>query len=265
MAVDVDGERFAWREAGTGELVVLLHGLGGSRISWEPQLHELGNGHRVAAWDLPGYGASAPLAGDVTFAALAQAGADWIDALGASSVHVVGSSMGAMIAQYLAAWHPQRVRSLTLLSASPAFGLDGTTAEQWRAARLAPLLAGQQPADFAEHVLRSIAGPSIAHDALEHQCRAMARISGAALRRSVDCLVTHDARQLLASITARTLVMVGELDKETPPSYATVLADAIPHAWLQVVPGAGHLLSAEAPDVVNAAITRHLQHVEAAA
>ncbi len=60
---DQDAHPVAWREAGPpdGELVVLLHGLGGSRIVWEPQLAALsGAGYLAAAWDMPGYGASAP-------------------------------------------------------------------------------------------------------------------------------------------------------------------------------------------------------------
>ena len=263
MATDVDGERFAWREAGQGDVLLLLHGLGGSRISWEPQLAALSSHHRVAAWDLPGYGASAPLLDDpVTFAALAQAAADWIAVLDGGRAHVVGISMGAMIAQYLAAWHPPCVRSLTLLSTSPAFGLDGTRPDEWVAERLAPLESGQQPAEFADRVLRAIAGPHIDEAAFDGQRRAMARISGPALQRSIECLVTHDARALLPTIEAPTLVMVGELDEETPPSYAQLLSEQMPHAWLQTVPHAGHLLNAEAPDVVNAAITRHVKHVE---
>ncbi len=262
MAIDVDGERFAWREAGDGDLVVLLHGLGGSRISWEPQLQSLTANHRIAAWDLPGYGNSAPLPDSVTFPALAHAATDWIAALHDGPAHVIGISMGAMIAQYLAAWHPEYVRSLTLLSASPAFGLDGTSPQKWQAARLAPLAAGQQPAEFADRVLRAIAGPHINEAALESQCQAMARISGPALQSSIECLITHDARPLLAGIIAPTLVMVGELDTETPPAYAHVLSEGIPHAWLQVVAGVGHLLNVEAADEVNAAIARHLKHVE---
>jgi 3-oxoadipate enol-lactonase len=154
------------------------------------------------------------------------------------------------------------VRSLTLLSTSPAFGLDGTSPQKWQAARLAPLAAGQQPADFADRVLRALAGPHIDESALDGQRRAMARITAPALQRSIECLITHDSRPLLASITAPTLVMVGELDEETPPAYAQVLADGIPNAWLQVVPRAGHLLNVEAADVVNAAILRHLRHLE---
>ncbi len=76
---DVQHDRFAWREAGTGDLVVLFHGLGGSRISWDAQLAGLSDRHRVVAWDLPGYGAAAPLPDEpLTFRALADAAADLI-------------------------------------------------------------------------------------------------------------------------------------------------------------------------------------------
>ena len=147
--VDVRCHGFAWRERGNGELVVFLHGLGGSRISWDPQLDAIGTTRRAAAWDLPGYGDAAPLADHpVTFRALATAAHRWIAELGAARAHVVGISMGGMIAQYLAAWHPTIVRSLTLLSSSPAFGLDGTQPQVWQAARLAPLDQGLEPADL---------------------------------------------------------------------------------------------------------------------
>lgn len=263
--LDVDCDTFAWRESGAGELVVLLHGLGGSRISWEPQLATIGRSRRVVAWDLPGYGAAAPLPDEpLTFRALADAAADFIAALGADRAHVVGISMGGMIAQYLAAWHPQRVRSLTLLSSSPAFGLDGTRPDEWRAARLAPLDQGLEPVDFADRVLRAISGPHITSDAMAGQKAAMARVTGAALRRSIDCLVTHDSRPLLPSIQRSTLVMVGELDEETPVQYSQYLVDHLPHGQLVVVPDAGHLLNVESPDVVNEHIERHLAAVEAA-
>ena len=263
-ARDVQHDGFAWREEGDGDLVVLFHGLGGSRLSWEAQLCDLGERRRVAAWDLPGYGGSAPLPDQpLTFRALATAAADFIDALGADRAHVVGISMGGMIAQYVAAWHPGVVRSLTLLSTSPAFGLDGTDPDAWRAARLAPLDQGQQPSDFAERVLRSLAGPGISDDALSQQRAAMGRISADALRRSIDCLVSHDTRPLLGDVTAPTLVAVGELDAETPVAYSQYLADHIAGATLAVVPGAGHLLNAEAPDAVDELIRQHLDRVEA--
>jgi 3-oxoadipate enol-lactonase len=260
---DVQQAGFAWREAGEGELVVLLHGLGGSRISWEPQLSDLSLARRVAAWDMPGYGESAPLPDDpLTFRALATAASEFTGLLGHDHAHVVGISMGGMIAQYLAAWFPDRVRSLTLLSSSPAFGLDGTDPIAWRAARLAPLDEGLEPADFAERVLRGLAGPGISDAAFTEQRNAMRRVSAAALRRSIGCLITHDARPLLAGIAAPTLVMVGELDAETPVAYSEHLAEHLPAATLAVVPGAGHLLNVEAPDLVDELILHHLTRVE---
>ena len=70
-ATDVDGP-LAWREYGRGDPVVFLHGLGGSRTSWEPQLSGLGDAFRCIAWDMPGYGASAPVE-PLTFTAIADA------------------------------------------------------------------------------------------------------------------------------------------------------------------------------------------------
>ncbi|HEY7627135.1 MAG TPA: alpha/beta fold hydrolase [Ilumatobacteraceae bacterium] len=257
-AVDVDGERLAWRERGSGPTLLLLHGLGGSRLSWEPQLDGLSAEHRVVAWDMPGYGASAPLAGQLTFLALADAVVDLLDSLGVLTAHVAGISFGGMIAQHAAARHPARLSTLALLSTSPKFGLDGTKPAEWRAARLAPLEAGLEPAEFADDVLAAIAGPNIAPEALAGQRAAMARISGAALRRSIDCLVTHDSTAVLPSISAPTLCMVGELDEETPIGYGFALADLIPGARLAVIPGAGHLLNVEAPDDVNRLLEEHM-------
>jgi 3-oxoadipate enol-lactonase len=255
IPIDVDGDRFAWRESmlesGSGAVLVLLHGLGGSRLSWEPQLHGLAATSRVVAWDLPGYGNSAPLDRAVDFTSLADAVVDFLDVIGADTVHLAGISFGGMIAQYVAARYPDRLLSLTLLSTSPAFGLDGTKPDEWRAARLGPLEAGREPAEFADDVLAAIAGPEITPEALAGQRAAMGRVPGSALRLSIDCLVTHDSRALLPDIIAPTLCVVGELDLETPVAYAFALADLIPHARLVVVPGAGHLLNVEAPDEVN--------------
>ncbi len=257
---DVDGDRFGWREQGRGDVVVLLHGLGGSRLSWEPQMAGLSDTMRVVAWDMPGYGTSLPLDGAVTFAALADAVAEFIGELGVNQAHVVGISFGGMIAQYAASAHTGLVASLTLLATSPTFGLDGTDAVEWRARRLAPLDAGQEPIDFADAVLGALAGPSITVRALAGQRAAMARITSHALRTSIDCLVTHDSRPMLANITALTLCLVGALDDETPPAYSELLARLIPCARVEVVPGAGHLLNVEAPVVVNSLIRAHIKN-----
>ena len=150
---------------GRGEPVVFLHGLGGSRTSWEPQLAGLSNEFRCIAWDMPGYGASAPVE-PLTFAAIADAVARLLDAADVERAHLVGESFGGMHALHTALRHPERVARLVLANTSPAFGLDGTDPDAWRASRLAPLDAGLAPADIAEQVLTSIAGPALRDDAL---------------------------------------------------------------------------------------------------
>jgi pimeloyl-ACP methyl ester carboxylesterase len=199
----------------------------------------------------------------MTFAKLAEAVIEWSDAVGVETFHLVGLSLGGMIAQYVAATYPQRVMSLVLLSTSPKFGLDGTDPDEWRAARLAPLDDGREPAKFAEQVLRSLADPSISPRSLAGQIGAMSRITAAAMRPVIDCLVTHDSRPLLSSIVAPTHVMVGGRDAETPVPYAQALVDGIVGAQLHVVDGVGHLLNAEAAYEVNellrAIVTHHAE------
>lgn len=255
---DVDAAPVAWREAGTGAPVAFLHGLGGSRTAWEPQLDGLADSWRCLAWDLPGYGASRPLP-TTTFSALADACAAWLTAADARPAHLVGLSMGGMVALHTALHHPDAVRSLVLVDSSPAFGLDGvTTAEAWIEGRLAPLRAGATPADIAPSVMRAITAPGTPDDVIAAAAAPMARISAAALEAAVRCLPTHDLRAHLHLITVPTLVIVGELDAETPPCYSEHLAAHIPGARLVVVPGAGHLSNLERPDIVNRLVAEHL-------
>jgi 3-oxoadipate enol-lactonase len=258
-ARDVDAAPVAWREAGRGDTVLFLHGLGGSRIAWEPQLAALAGRYRCVAWDMPGYGASAALAGEHSFDALADAVAGLLDTLGVARAHVVGLSLGGMVAQHAALAHPRRVASLVLLDSSPAFGLDGeTTAERWLEARLEPLRRGVSPAELAPAVLRAVAGPRAPDAVIEEAARAMARIPAEGLAAACRCLVTHDLRGRLAAIEAPTLVAVGALDTETPPAYAERLAAEIPAARLEIVPEAGHLANLEQPGRVNALLAGFL-------
>jgi 3-oxoadipate enol-lactonase len=259
---DVDDAPIAWREAGEGPLVLFLHGLGATRTSWDAQLAELADDYRCVAWDLPGYGRSEPLV-DLSLEAAADAAAALIDRLGGSA-HIVGLSMGGMIGMHLALRHPTVVRSLAIVDSSPAFGMDGTDPEEWRAARLAPLDAGAQVPDFAEPVLRGIMGPNVSDEAVAAAVASMLRVPLAGLRETIAALPEHDVRARLGDIGSPTLVVVGELDEETPPAYSEAIAGGIPGARLAVIPGVGHYTSFEAPDALNALLRDHLDMVEAA-
>ena len=249
---DVDGTPIAWREAGHGPVALLLHGLGGSRTAWEPQLRDLADLRRCVAWDMPGYGASS--GSPASFAGLAGAAATLLRQQADGPVDVVGLSLGGMVAQHLALDHPDLVRSLVLLGTSPAFGLDGTTAQQWLALRLGPLAAGVTPAELAPELMAAIMGPECTSAQRAEAVAAMRRVPAGALRVACATLVTHDTRARLGAVACPTLVAVGEHDAETPLGYARALAEGIPGARLAVVPGAGHLANLEQPDAVNALI-----------
>src|SRR5262249_11910559 len=89
--------RIAHLERGTGAPVVFLHGVGGGADCWAPQLDHVGARYRAIAWDMPGYGGSAPLP-ETTFCALANALARLLDTLDVAAAHLVGHSMGGMVA-----------------------------------------------------------------------------------------------------------------------------------------------------------------------
>ena len=247
---------FSWREQGEGPVAVFLHGLGGSRIAWEPQLRELSKTRRVVAWDTPGYGDSTPIS-EYTFSTYANAARDFIDAVSPDeSVDLVGMSFGGMIAQYTAHAYPDRIRSLTLMCTSPKFGLDGTDPDEWRAARLSGLENIDAPIDMADALLKALIAP--ANLAVLPEARtAMERVRKQGLLDSLSTIVHHDSRSLLPNIAIPTLVLVGELDDETPPAYSQAIADLMPNAQFEVIPHARHILNLEAEVEVNAAILQH--------
>lgn len=240
----------AWREAGEGPVVLFLHGLGGTRLAWEPQLEGLSERFRCIAWDLPGYGASEPLP-QLSFPAIVDAIVRLLDTLAVERAHVVGLSFGGQQAMHLALAHPDRVDRLVLADTSARFGADGTDPEAWMRLRLDPLDHGVTPAEMAPIVLDSITAPGWAGRERDRLIDAFAQIPSDGLRAAVTCLPSHDVSDRLGEITAPTLVLVGEFDEETPVAYAETLRDGIPGAQMEVVIAAGHLTPSETPRAFN--------------
>lgn len=247
----------AHRTVGTGRPVLFLHGLGGSATAWEPQLEELGDAFRCIAWDMPGYGDSAPIV-PLTFPAIADAAVALLDELDVARADVIGLSFGGQQALHLALRHPERVGRLVLADTSARFGADGTDVDEWQRLRLDPLDAGITPAEMAADVIDAITAPGFGGRERERTLAAFARVPAAGLRAAVHCLPTHDVVARLGDIVAPTLVIVGELDEETPVAYAETLAEGIPDAELRVIDGAGHLTPAEAPEEFNVLVREFL-------
>jgi len=116
---DVAATPVAWREAGSGPLVLFLGGLGMTRTGFDPQLAALAARYRCVAWDMPGYGASPLPAGGLTFELLADAAARLIETLGETRAHLVGLSVVAVTVIKTTIRHHARVRSLPPLDSRP--------------------------------------------------------------------------------------------------------------------------------------------------
>ncbi len=247
-----------------GPPLVFLHGIGGDAQSWRPQLDRLADDYRAIAWDMPGYGDSAPL--DVmTFPALADALVLLLDRLTIERAHLIGHSLGGMIAQTFATRHPDRLRSLTLVATSAAFarGASGAVDEAWRKRfveqRLGPLDRGASMAELAPKLVQGLVGDDPGADGLEQAILSMAAVPVSGYRAAIQCLTGFDHEAELGKIKAPTLLLAGEKDPVVPAKVMARMADAIPDARLEILSGAGHLLNLERPDAFNHALCGFLR------
>ncbi|MDP6953494.1 MAG: alpha/beta hydrolase [Alphaproteobacteria bacterium] len=249
----------AYRMVGEGpETVFFLHGIGGGRTSFDAQIGALGPRYRHLAWDMPGYGGSSPLP-EMTFPALAQAAIRLLDALHVERAHIVGHSMGGMVAQELAIDHGERVVSLVLSATSPAFGKPGGDWQRaFLAARLAPLDAGKTPADLAPAVVAGLVTEDAPATAVDAAVASMSDISSDAYRAALTCLVTFDRRASLDRITTPCLLLAGDADSVAPAPVMARMAEHIADAHFVSLPGAGHLANLETPAAFNAAVADFL-------
>ncbi|MGI9510013.1 MAG: alpha/beta fold hydrolase [Geminicoccaceae bacterium] len=247
-----------------GMPLVFLHGIGGDAESWRPQLDVFADKYRAIAWDMPGYGDSAPLI-EMTIPALVGAVSVLLDRLSVNRVHLVGHSLGAMVAQAFALAHPERLRSLTLAATSAAFGkrASGEPDTAWRdhfiEQRLGPLDRGASMAELAPKLVQGLVGDDPDPKGLEQAILSMAAVPEAGYRAAIRCLADFDQEAALAEIRTPTLLIAGEKDPVAPPKVMQRMADAMPDARLVTVADSGHLVHLERPDDFNQALAEFLK------
>ena len=257
---DHDHQPIGWREAGSGDVVVFLHGMPGSRTAWDRQLDALSGGYRCISWDMPGYGGSAPIDPKRGFPVLLDALQDFVtNRLNVSRVHLVGLSLGGMIAMHAAVRGDAYVRSIAVLDASPCFGFGGgSDADEFVASVVQGLEESPSVADFAAAIIPSLVGPNCTAPLIEEATASMVRASKQGLEMSARLIAGHDIRDGLGSIKVPSLVMAGEHDQDTPMAYAEFIAGAIGNSTLACVPDAGHLSNLENAAFVNAQLEAFL-------
>ncbi len=249
-------------ERGQGPALVFLHGIGGDAACWRPQLEFFCERFRAIAWNMPGYGGAAPLPA-LTFAELAVALVRLLDRLGVERAHLVGHSMGGMVAQELAASFPERLLSLSLSGTSAAFGrADGDWQRRFLASRLGPLERGSTMADLAPAIVAGLVGEAPDPAGVARAVGSMSQVPEATYRAALQCLLTFDRREALARIGVPVLLLAGARDGTAPPAVMERMAARIPGARLVVLPAAGHLANLEQPAAFNAALAAFLAAVE---
>jgi pimeloyl-ACP methyl ester carboxylesterase len=238
--------RIAWAAHGDGPPLLLIQGLGYARWSWEPIVPALAERYRVISFDNRGIGESDKPAGPYTARAMAEDALQVLDEAGAGRAHVLGASLGGMIAQELAVARPGRVDKLVLCCTHPGVGhgfpMPEVTVRLFQeAASLSPdealrrfvvnALGKDPPAALVEELYgRRLANPPDP-EGWQAQAAAGTTFPG------VD-----------GEITAPTLLVTGTADNVVDPRNADVLAERIPGARLERLDGLGHLFFWEAPE-----------------
>jgi 3-oxoadipate enol-lactonase len=244
---------------GGGPTVLMLHGIGGGHLAFAPQVETLASsGYRAVAWDMPGYGHSAPIE-PYTFKGLAQSCIALIETLNCSDVVLLGHSMGGMVAQEVMARRPELVSKLILCGTSPSFGkADGDWQREFIAQRTAPLDAGKSMAELAETLVPQMVGPGSLPEGVRLATHCMSQVLPSTYRRALEALVTFDRRANLPLIRVPTLVVAGEHDRNAPPGMVKKMADAIAGSTYIEMRGIGHLQNLEAPDEFDSMVLNFL-------
>ena len=242
--VDADGFRIRYLEAGEGTPLVHLHGAGGLRLN---AAHErLAKTHRVIAFEMPGFGASAENGITKDQAALARTMAAAVSALGLDCFNLMGTSFGARTALWLAAEAPERVAALVLESPA-AIRPPGSRPPSGSPEEVARLLYG--------HPERMPALPVPDPDIQIKTARLLARLRGPDRDTALEAL--------LPDLTASTLVLFGTLDRLMPPELGRHYKALLPNCNLVLVYDAGHAIGAERPEAFVEVVGDFLERHEA--
>jgi pimeloyl-ACP methyl ester carboxylesterase len=261
--VIVDGLRVAYREAGTGPPLVLLHGAMSESFEWHRQLAALSDRWRVIAWDAPGCGESDDPPPGWSLADYARCLVGLCRELALDRPHVMGLSFGGGLA--IAFWEVAATLPRSLVLVSAYAGWRGSLSADEVEARLAGAMAlAAHPVPPSREDGLAFTGPRPDPALLDELQAIASRVRPSTLRDMGSAFAAADLRHVLPTIRVPVLVVSGTEDRRARPVVAAALAAAIPQARLVDVPGGGHVLNQEAPDVLNEAVRAFLSEVEGA-
>jgi 3-oxoadipate enol-lactonase len=260
-----DGTQIAYGAWGRrdGSPVLLIQGLGVDHRGWALQRGAFGRHHRCVALDNRGTGRSDAPPGPYDLERMARDAIAVLDAEGIERAHVVGASMGGVIAQILAVLHPERTTSLTLACTSCRH-------HEWRRELFrdwAQVVSQKGMAGLFPDGMRWLIGSRLQRRwgvFVNVLARVLVQTKPEAFVAQVDAIqnASDELRFELPRITCPTLVITGSQDTLTPLGDAEELAELITTSRLYVLRGAAHGLMAEAPNVFNEVVTKFLDEVD---
>jgi len=253
-------------QVGHGPDVLLLGGLSDPAESWQPQLDGLSDRYRLIAPDNRGAGRTPLPEAPLSVPMMADDAAAVLRALDVRAAHVAGFSGGSLIAQELALRHAELVRSLVLMStyARPdAYLRSAGNFFRWLA-DVAPSERAMMEAFFLWIYTPRAHEQGMVEEIIEDALVFPYPQSAEAFQAQLEGFMSHDALDRLGEITAPTLVLAGELDILTPPRFGHAVAEAIPKARFEVMPGEAHQPFQEVPDEFNARVDAFWREVEEA-
>jgi 3-oxoadipate enol-lactonase len=241
-----------YEQEGNGTDLILIHGLGDDLHFWDAAAPVFAHHHRVLRFDVRGFGASDKPSGPYSPSLFARDLDTLLATRGVATAHLLGLSMGGVIAQRFALDHPLRVRSVTLVSTSSEVGKQSISA--WR--RLADVVERHgfdaRSADASRAFAPGFAArhPEVVAEKGRRNAANDPRAYAAAVRAVSDYNWTAE----LSRVTMPTLILQGLEDQLTPPGGGVRMSRALPHARLLMIREAGHNLPIEQPEVFHASV-----------
>ena len=259
--IELHGQRYSFRMAGSGSTVVLLHGIASSSATWERVMPRLIEQHLVIAPDLLGHGASAKPPGDYSLGAYANLLRDLLDALGQQQATIVGHSLGGGVALQFSYQFPERIERLVLVSSG---GLGREVHPILRAAALrgADVVLPWLSVGFDRSIARLV--KTMGHFGfrasvdLDETWRAFVALEEPEARRAflqtvrgvIDLrgqrLSANDRLYLAAELPV--MIVWGENDPLIPVSHAYRAHEKMPNSRLEIFPGVGHYPHLDDPE-----------------
>jgi 3-oxoadipate enol-lactonase len=249
-----------YEEAGSGEPLVLIMGIGGDLQGWALQVPALSKHFRVITYDNRGAGRSSAPDKPYSIAGMADDLGALLDEIGVAKANVLGFSMGGYIAQEFALKYPARLDKLILLATAPNIdGFGRAVIKNWVNIRRSNMSREQQ----ARYAAQFLYSPGLLDDDARFERSIQNSLSNLypqqdhAFIRQAQAVLNFDARDRLGNLKAQTLIAVGKDDILVPPRNSERLAKLLPNATMKVLDGA-HLGPMEYPNEYNAAFLEFL-------